>query len=243
MLLSLKWKAVVFLSLVLIVVTGAWVIQQINRTVASYENRLAEGEVRQQLILDQLLDDNFLRLSQVAQLITEIPGIQRATDLAARSGLPQDLEKQWVLLNINTGIDYIALYSINREPMGNAFNQTQFRSPEALQTAVTDAMQANGRAEPQSFIYCGFGCSQFVIEPFVLENGAEALIVVAQSIADVIQRFQQLSGDDLAVLLPLGSEPDQITGEDRIFENWESKLWAASQFKGGCKPNCVTAHD
>lgn len=231
MLLSLKWKAVVFLSLVLIVVTGAWVIQQINRTVASYENRLAEGEVRQQLILDQLLDDNFLRLSQVAQLITEIPGIQRATDLAARSGLPQDLEKQWVLLNINTGIDYIALYSINREPMGNAFNRTQFRSPEALQTAVTDAMQANGRAEPQSFIYCGFGCSQFVIEPFVLENGAEALIVVAQSIADVIQRFQQLSGDDLAVLLPLGSEPDQITGEDRIFENWESKLWAASQFK------------
>ena len=231
MLLSLKWKAVVFLSLVLIIVTGAWVIQQINQTVTNYENRLAEDDTRQQLILDQLLDDNFLRLSQLAQLITETPGIQKASGLGARSGLPQDLEKQWVLLNISTGIDYIALYSMNREPMGNAFNQTLFRSPESIQVAVTDALETNDPAEPQSFIYCGFGCSQFVIEPFVLANGAEALIVVAQSIADVIQRFQQLSGDDLAVLLPWAPEADQIPGEDRILKNWESRLWAASQFK------------
>ncbi|MBU2955223.1 EAL domain-containing protein [Marinobacter sp. F3R08] len=231
MLLSLKWKAVVFLSLVLILITGIWVIQQVNRTVASYEDRVAEDQTRQQLIIDQLLNDNYLRLSQLAQLITEIPEIQRATDLAALSGLPQRLDDQWVVLNISTGIDYIALYSIAGEPMGNALNQTLFNSPETVQNAVTDVMQASNVAGPQSFIYCSSGCSQFVIEPFVLEDGTEALIVVAQSIADVIQRFQQLSGDDLAVLLPPTQDTAQASLDDRTFEIWGMRLWAASHFQ------------
>ncbi len=232
MFLSLKWKAVAFLSLVLITLTGVWVSQHIYKAISTYDNRIEDLHIRQQAVLDQLLDDNFLRLSQLSQLIAEMPEIQVADKTGADEGLQQFLRREWIKLNINTGIDFIGLYSVDGQKVGTAFSQLLFQNQGELHQAIADAMAKNSAPVPRSFLFCGFGCSQFVIEPFVLSDGSEALVVTGQNISEIIQRYQQVSNNDLAVLLPQQEQPVQAALGDRLLERWDRRLWAASRFQG-----------
>ncbi len=231
MFLSLKWKAVAFLSVVLIALTATWVGQHIYKAIQTYDSRIEDLNHRQQAILDQLLDDNFLRLSQLSQLIAETPKIQSANRFGADDELRNYLQNEWVELNINTGIDYIGLYTIEGDRIGAAHNQLLFASPDRLHDAVTAALREAPRHTPTSFLFCSFGCSQFVIEPLVLADGSEALIVTGQNISDIIQRYQQVSDNDLAVLLPPVTDPARLVENERSLEQWGLRLWAASQFK------------
>ncbi len=231
MYLSLKWKAVAFLSLVLITLTGVWISQHIYKAINTYDNRIADLQLRQQSVLDQLLDDNFLRLSQLSQLIAEMPEIQGANKPGADERLQEYLRKEWIELNINTGIDFIGLFTINGTETGSAFSPLLFRNRQELTDAIADAMQVDGAQIPRSFLFCDFGCSQFVIEPFVLDDGSEALIVTGQNISDIIQRYQQVSSNDLAILLPALSDANLALESDRSLAEWDRRLWAASRFQ------------
>ena len=230
MFVSIKWKAVTFLSLVLIVIIAAWVAQQVFKTLDNYENRVTDLHQHQQLVIAQQLEDNALRLSQLAQLIAETPRIQTTDENNQQAEMNRFLQQEWFKLNINTGIDYIAVYSARGNRLGSAMNPVLFRDPAALSQATDQLVQASDPGAPQSFLYCGFGCSQFVIEPFVLGNGSEAVMVIGQNIADVIQRFQQVSTDELAILLDSQAPDSSDTGNERSLDSWNKRVWAASNF-------------
>ncbi|RMJ06411.1 Cyclic di-GMP phosphodiesterase Gmr [Marinobacter litoralis] len=229
MFMSVKWKAVIFLSLVFLLITGAWVSHHVYNTLKTYDNRVEENHIKQQQLLMQLLDDNFLRLSQLSQLIAEIPAIQGANFKEAPSALADALQQEWSQLNINTGLDFIGIYGTDGTHIASGYNHELFRNTKALEEAISVAMKTNRESSPDSFLFCFTGCSQFVVEPFVLNSGEEALIVSAQNMADIILRFHQISGQDLAVLLPPITES---SGEEtRILDNWRLRIWAASNFK------------
>ncbi|MFV8572591.1 EAL domain-containing protein [Marinobacter sp. SBS5] len=227
MFISVKWKAVIFLSLVFVLITGAWISQHIYKTLKTYDSKVEESYQKQQQLLTQLLDDNFLRLSQLSQLISEMPEIQQTTFRGNPSHLRSFLQKEWIQLNINTGIDFIGLYSTDGTLVAHTYNKTLFQDLAALEGAVAMAMKANRDNNPDSFLFCHTGCSQFVVEPLVLGNGKEALMVTGQNIADIILRFHQISGQDLAVLLPPTTNE---SAEERLLNNWSLRLWAASSF-------------
>lgn len=230
MFVSIKWKAVTFLSLVLIVIIAAWVAQQVFKTLDNYENRVTDLHQHQQLVIAQQLEENALRLSQLAQLIAETPRIQATDENNQQAEMNRFLQQEWFKLNINTGIDYLAVYSARGTRLGSAINPVFFRDPAALSQAADQLVQASDPGTPQSFLYCGFGCSQLVIEPFILGNGSEALMVIGQNIADVIQRFQQVSTDELAILLDGQNSESSDTGNERSLGNWNKRVWAASNF-------------
>lgn len=230
MFVSIKWKAVTFLSLVLVVIIAAWVTQQILKTLDNYENRVTDLHLRQQLVIDQQLGENALRLSQLAQLIAETPRIQSTEENNRQAEMNRFLQQEWFNLNINTGIDYLAVYSARGSRLGSAMNPVFFVNPAALNQATDQLVQVSDSGTPQSFLYCGFGCSQFVIEPFVLSNGTEAVMVVGQNIADVIQHFHRVSTSELAILLDSQGTDNGDLGGERSLGNWDKRVWAASNF-------------
>jgi len=230
MFVSIKWKAVVFLSLVLIAIIAAWVAQHIYKTIHDYESRVTDLHTRQQLVLNQLLDENFLRLSQLSQLIAETPHIQRSHQESGVPDLNAFLQQEWIKLNINTGIDYIAIYSAESVNIGKAMNPMLFQTAGTLSRGIDQLLQNNTTLAPQSFVFCDFGCSQFIIEPFVLKSGSEAVMVVGQNIADVIQRYKQVSNHDLAILLDKSATGTREIDAQRSLPNWDMRVWAASHF-------------
>ncbi|PCM44955.1 EAL domain-containing protein [Marinobacter sp. ANT_B65] len=230
MFVSIKWKAVAFLSLVLVVIIAAWVTQQVFKTLDHYESRITDLHLQQQRVIDWQLEENALRLSQLAQLIAENPLIQAADENNRQAEMNRFLQREWFNLNINTGIDYLAVYSAQGTRLGSAMNPVFFQDPGALIQATEQLVLASGPGMPQSFLYCGFGCSEFVIEPFVLGNGSEAVMVIGQNIADVIQHFQQVSTDELAILLDGSGADSGDTGNERSLGNWNKRVWAASNF-------------
>lgn len=76
MFISIRWKAVIFLSFILLLIALAWVFQSIYQNINTYQFDIEQNQERQQKILDQLLSDNYLKLSQNAQLIIDNPQIK-----------------------------------------------------------------------------------------------------------------------------------------------------------------------
>ncbi|TNC83152.1 MAG: hypothetical protein C9356_01530 [Oleiphilus sp.] len=230
MFVSIKWKAVVFLSLVMVAIFAAWISAYILRALDDFALKNDDLYAQQQLILNQLLDDNFLRLSQLSQLVAETPGIRAINPAATSSSLDAFLQREWIKLNINTGIDYIGISSLSGERLGEAINDNFFLDRKALQDAIRINLQASQNGAPNYFFYCDLGCSQFVVEPFVTGADSQGLIILGQNMADVIQRFRQVSAADIAILIEEREQGENTLDKERRLGEWKSRVWAASQF-------------
>ena len=105
MFVSIKWKAVIFLSLVLFLISLAWVTQSIYQNIENYRAAIEQNQKRHQQILDQLISDNYLKLSEYAQLIVDNPQIKSKKITENSHSIKQYLQDKWFAWNLNIGID------------------------------------------------------------------------------------------------------------------------------------------
>lgn len=241
MFISLKWKAVVFLSVVLVLITLAWVGQSVLQTINDFKIERRQLQQNHQQILDQLLADNFLKLSQFAQLVADKTMSRQA--LAVQEGkqdtLSEVLQGQWLGLNVDLGLDYLSLYDDKLRELGHAYSTELFRDVGQLQTLLTDRAGAASQSGPQSFVYCQIGCMQFIVEPIVLSHNNEGYIVLGQNMADTVLSYNEFSYSDVAVLLhrsditndiDTNSDRDRYRdSEERYLSGWQMDTWAISR--------------
>ena len=228
MFLSLKWKAVVFLSIVLLLITLAWVGQNVHQTIDSFQAARQSRLVERQQILDQLLADNFLKLSQFGQLITEKPMIRYADKdhQEAPFQLSKRLQEDWVALNINLGLDYLAVYDQHAMELGMAYSENRFPELDELKTLLLSRVAQSAQGTPQSLIFCDIGCAQFIVEPIVFANGRPGSLVLGVDMAGVVAGYYEYARSDLAILLARQGE----RGPNRL-ESWQLDAWAVSRFE------------
>ncbi|MEA3406207.1 MAG: hypothetical protein U9R28_10790, partial [Pseudomonadota bacterium] len=111
MFISLKWKAVAFLSFVLVLISLLWIGQSVYHIIERYEDESQQTHLKHQQILEQMLNDNFLKLSQFSQILADKIEINQNANSA--DSYNSFLEQQWLSLNINIGLDYIAVLQPN----------------------------------------------------------------------------------------------------------------------------------
>ncbi len=230
MFISLKWKAVVFLSIVLLVITSAWVSQSVYKNISNYDIEVTKNHQSHQQVLQQLMADNFLKLSQFSQLITDKPEIKNSPATRSSIELNRALQQQWVSLNINIGIDYLSILDSEGTPQGVAFNKELLSDTTVLEKALNQYNHPDLRFQPHSFIFCQDGCMQFIIEPFVYQDGSEGVIVLGQNVSDVIRRYHEITSSDLAIMIE-SEHFNQVLGTERFLPEWQGSVWALSRFE------------
>lgn len=224
MFISLKWKAVAFLSVVLISISSVWIGQNVYYLLGQYEEQSQKTHLKHQQILDQILTTNFVKLSQISQILAEKPEISQAP--ISGQELNQFLERQWLSLNINSGLDYLAIFSPDGELLGQSYAPELLKKPQALQRLLKVSLLSS-QMTPQSLIYCEVSCTQLAIEPIVQESGQELYMVLGQNMADTILRFHRITNADLAVLL---MDQTEHRDSERVLNSWNATLWAMSRY-------------
>jgi len=232
MFISLKWKAVAFLSIVLIMLSMVWIAQSVYQIIDQYEQESQATHLKHQNILNQLVDSNFLKLSQFSQILADKSEIKANIDVRSKA-LQNFLESQWFSLNINLGIDYLALLEPNGDIIANSFSPSVIQYPEALVSVIKEKLMASVEGtEPHSFIYCELSCMQLTAEPIVQDNGKERYILLGQNMADMIQRYSSLSGADLGVVITRDQSESKFIQAfpERTLQDWEALVWAISRY-------------
>ncbi len=231
MYISLKWKAVVFLSLVLIGISAIWIWQFIDEQHKEFNIGLERSHTNQTVLLNELVNESFLRLSQFAELISDKPIVQQSLDgLTSNTGsLKRSLEEDWFSYHINLGLDYLAIYDSEQQVLG-AVNTPDLVFNADLQHAILGVLDKNSLSdEPANLIYCKQSCLMIVLQPFFSEQGESGTIVLAQNMADIVRAFYNFSHSAVGILL--GAE--EIVGNphpERYLPEWKVYAWAVTDF-------------
>ncbi len=220
---SLKWKVVVLLSLILLIVNaglatlGYFKQRQLFDT---YQLQIKQQQARQ---VKALLEKSFYKLEQIAQMIpalavaaspsNEVPFVQKIQHFFQHGAFTLDLE--W-------GLEEAAFYSIHSEKLftwqGSAKQENSF---------INLVRAVNSSELPLTMLHCGLRCSQYIAVP-ILDNGKKSgVLLVGRSLADVILEFSELSRADIAVLSK-PREANNLTGNSRFVNEWQLYIAAAS---------------
>lgn len=227
MFISIRWKAIVLLSIMLFVITFSWVARSLYVNLENYQQALVADELRFQNILEKLINDNFLHLSQYAQLISDYEFIKNA-DLPNKGEVVEEqLSAKWFDLNLRLGVDYVAVLDSEGNRISSAH---QFPTAEANQrfTSATSLFVYDlKKNNVQNFVFCDQGCSQLATEPFFFANGDRGFIVIGQNMSELVGRYQAITGVDLAMIM---EKPSHLS-QSQYLSAWQSQLWAASQYE------------
>jgi signal transduction histidine kinase/ActR/RegA family two-component response regulator len=209
--LSLKWKSLIVLSLVLAMVNASLAYLVYRKTTGQFE--LDQSTRRQAQIreLNIVLSQGIESVSAFAAFIPLLSvrdangdsgtGADRLAKVLAEHGAMLDVE--WGI----EGVHYLA---------GEASAARVISWPTGRPVpSVGSLLETTRRAEaPQGQLSCRARCMQTVALPLLRHGRTDGLLVVERSIADGLREFHLLSGAEIALLSAATGEAD--TGSRRI---------------------------
>jgi len=224
MFLSIKWKALTFLSIILFFMASGWLYTSVQKNLQDLQNRLEEKNNQQQSILNQMIEDDFLKIAQFAQLIAKSPEINHHQGPQDTPKVQTFLDDSWFYWNINLSVDYIAVLKEKNQFIADISQYALQENVDEIRN-VLKPYQELSMDKPLTLIFCRDSCMQLAMEPFLYESGEKGVIVLGQNMSELVFRFAHLSGTDLAILL------DNKQNIDRNSEGLASKVWSMSHFK------------
>ena len=220
--LSLKWKVVLLLSLVLFIInagfTGMGYLQQ-RKLFDTYQGQILGQHHRQ---VKSLLETSFYRLEQIALMI---PALSEAVTTSENSTLTEKLQRFFqhsqATLEIDWGLEEAAFFSSDNRLLFNWHTGT-------LDGSFLELVKSVNRLEiPFNTLHCNIRCSQYVAVPLLDEGRHAGVLLVGQSLADVIIEFNELAKADVAIINhPKNSEA--LAGRNRYLTEWQRYIAASS---------------
>ena len=195
---SLKWKVVIVLSLVLLLINGLFPFLVAYHANHRLEHSRLDAQQRYQRQLDTVSFRAHHRLHQLGRALPEFVGLDGVADgdvSSAASGMAQ----YWPILQVNMGLAALAFYDAGGTQVG-AWGELAERPVSAqLQAWVESQHEAvrTGRA----FWECRVACLHYVLVPVVVDGRDWGTLLLGGALSDVIVAFQQVSGADVGVIV------------------------------------------
>ena len=189
---SIKWKAVTFLSAILLCICTAMVMLYTYTLLHQAEERAINLNHQDDLAIAELLNNSHQQLQQVALLIPNMSNVNQALTKQSETDLETALQNQWPTLSLNLDIHYFHLFNAAGKNQGGYHTEYQIRQQQ-INLITEQVMKAVADEQPADFLLCDTQCTLFVIEPFILNDGSQGVIAIGQSISNLVTRFKLLS--------------------------------------------------
>lgn len=221
MFISLRWKAVLLSSVVLVLISAVWIGQSIYGALASYDVEVQKKHQSRQQFLNQMVQDDLLKFIQFAQLIVQRSEIKALYEQPIEFSMPQFLVSMLPSWNKSIGLDYIAILAVDGSSLGEAYNKKLGFDIAPLKAVLSGF----NTSDSQPFMYCQKACLQLSSKPFVFSNGAAGVIILGRSMADVASRYHNALSSDLAVLI---QSSDLLENHRYGLPEWAHSMWVSS---------------
>ena len=203
---SLRWKSLIVLSLVLVVVNASLAYLVFRKTTGQFEAEQAGRRAVQMRELNVALAKGVESMSTFASFIPLLSTAEAGSaDRLSAEHIAAVLSRHGVMLDVEWGVEGVHYFS------GEQFETALVSWPPQRPVPPVAALLAQARRDesPQGQLVCNAACTQIVTLPLLRDGLTAGLLVVERSIADSLQSFHLLSDADLALLgpsLPGGGE-------------------------------------
>jgi signal transduction histidine kinase len=226
--LSLKWKALLGVSLVLAVFNASLAILVYNKTARQFDTEQSQRRLAQSLAFETMLSNGFESMSTFAAFIPLLsaPGHPVGSALSGER-IEAILREHGAMLAVEWGIESVHYFASGR--LDRPVVSWPESSPADRFAGLLD--KAHRADSLGGVISCSAACSQVIALP-LLDNGATAgFLVVRRSLADVLREFHLLTGAETVILGATGSlvesDPGRMSGE-RYLAPWRRPVLAVT---------------
>jgi len=224
---SLKWSALLLLSIVLVLVNTYFYHYHRTGLEAGFK---ADRELvlqRNNAQLDGLLTQSSNYLQQIAEIIPSLYGMQALLDKSETQAVFDIFDSQWSSFQIQANIDSVGFYNIEGEALitwGDTELLNDDFSPQ-VSRMLSDKLNSE---KPITKIYCEKICRQYVFVPVFAQKKQWGVTVVGRSLVESIINFSRASNVDVGILSSRKLAADEIP--EKALVNWKSRVMAFSNF-------------
>ena len=204
--LSLRWQALIALSLVLLLVNGTLTLLAYRHSMAQFELQQSQARANQARQLQALLGRNYEEMTRLVTVLPLLgPPAASAAPMDFADHLRLGLESEGSLVGLEWDLRLVMFIPSDGQPA--------LRWPEAMEPPSTDLLNQLDRAgdDVSRWLTCQPECLQFLAAPILWHGQAAGTLVLGRSIADALLAFNALTGSEVAVIsVDSGTPADTI---------------------------------
>jgi len=222
--LSLKWKVLALTSLVLLSISISHITLNHIALVKQFETQ-ADITHKQYIVqVGGLIERSAKQLQQIGGLLPILSGMKDPLISENKSQLEEAFNQHWPSLQIDIGIGLVRFYSKSNKLLG-MWGDLQNSSP-ITSTVLGKVWYANEREQPVSAMDCSITCIQYTAVPMLADGKSIGVVLLGQSLADVILAFKQVSGTDIGVITTRKEKPDNEDRSGKWIPEWKADVTA-----------------
>ncbi len=222
---SLKWKAMLLLSLVLVLISGSFSFLSYRNLRHQYEHNRQSVRARQEQLLRGLLTQSAGRLRQIGSLIPDLGGVREAMAASDAARAQAAFDRYWSEIQLDSGLDQVRLYGRNSGLLGR-WGDPGHASEEKMRRFLV--AKVSRQEAPADYLQCSDECIQDVVVPVMAGGRHVGAVLAAASLADVIVAFRQTSGSDIGVLVTRGPGHSPTAADERVLPLLNARVLALS---------------
>ncbi len=210
--LSLKWKVVLYLALVLVITQVIYAVYAYQQQLRNLEELQQSSIERDHATLDGLIQNSFDRLLEVGEVIPLLATLRQENPDAAH--YVQAIRGYLPDMMISGALDGAFLYDSDLRLL------EQQGQVAALPSKLISEVQST--EIPQRQFHCGQTCVRSVALPVLLKGQATGVLVVSRELRDIVLEFKTQYGRDIGLAMSGQSntafELQYLTMRDENFE-------------------------
>lgn len=190
--LSLRWKTLIVLSIVLVLVNTSLAFLAYRQAAEQFERQQMEVRDRQTRQLQALLDDGYRQMSRLASLVPLLGSDRSDQDIDGR--LHQALKNHGFMLDLEWDIRSVYWIQPHIHPILLWPDQAQ-ALPDKLAERLRDAPE-----QTATLLACEPDCYQYLAAPLLWQGRATGALALGRSVADALLAFHALTGAEVAII-------------------------------------------
>ena len=213
---SLKWKAVLLLSLILVAVNVSLVTLGVIRLEGQFQRQRALSAERRIREFRALVERSFSSLERIGPLIME--GSEDWFSLPSSEGrLMRQLTGRAAALEIDWDITTLLFMDAGGKVH---YSQGYAGDDPAVQEMLHKALETETVGK---LMRCTTECRQLVAVPLLLQGRVAGVLLLGRTMAETVSTFRSISGSDLAIVT--SGRPVRGPGKDaRWLPGWNRRL-------------------
>lgn len=218
--LSLKWKAVLMLSSVLVTINASLAglaYLGLQHQFTQQREHIYQSHVQK---IQGLTENSYQRMERFADIIPLLRGgNNNSASLVER--IQSILNRHWRLLQMIWGVEVVHFYSADNQLLVS-WKQQEEDAGRASQWAEA----ANKTEQPVTALSCKVRCMQYVAVPLLAGRERGGVLLLGRSLADIVLTFRQISGDDIGVMVAEALHSGDGAKSRRLLPRWSTRITA-----------------
>ncbi len=226
---SLKWSALLFLSLVLIIINTYFYYYHKSGLEEGFQADRNLVFQRNSVQLEGLLHQSSNYLQQIAEVIPSLYGMQSLFEKDDIRSVYDLFDSKWPTFQIQVNIDTVGFYNFEGESL-KMWGDTELLQDSFAPLIAKLLSDHRVLEKPIVKIYCNLICRQYVLVPVFSQQKQWGVTVVGRSLVETIIDFNRASNIDIGILSLM---PNDASDSRAIFRNlpaWSANVLAFSDY-------------